>query len=348
MDAQALLKEKRILYLSQNDLITAGLLDTKSIVADVRQGLLLHAHGETINEKLALDIDVNKDWKISALVGITGAYAGVKWLGANVDNLTLGLPRSHSIIAINDRVTGRILCIMDGAMISALRTGAYAALATEVLASQSPNTVGIIGAGVIARSVLTCMEGVVPNQIDRVLVNDIRLEYAVNYAELMGEKTGFEIEVLEDPRELTRRSDITVSATTTMEPFMKFKDIRPGSTHIHLGGWEDELDYVVACAQPPNKILCDDIDLVIHRNVQTVAFAFHDGLIRLGDFHGTLGEVLLGEIVGREGDELIYFNAVGLPVLDVCVGSRLFETALERKIGTTLNKETPHWILTGK
>lgn len=347
MQIQSLLKDQRILYLSRNDLIAAGLLDYETIVADVHQGLRLHARGETINEKVALDFDVDKDWKISALIGVVGNYAGVKWLGANVDNQALGFPRSNSIIALNDRTTGRVLCVMDGAMISALRTGAYAALATEAFAQQGPDTVGILGAGVIARCVLMCMASTVKDQIDRVLVYDLVPENARSFAQLMADKTGLPIDAVEDCSELIRRSGITISATTAMEPFIKFADVRRASTHIHLGGWEDEKDYVVACALPPNKILCDDIEMVLHRNVQTVAFAFHEGLIRRDDFYGTLGEVLLGAKPGREGDELIYFNAVGLPVLDVYVACRLFETALENNLGTLLGSQTPHWILTG-
>ena len=50
---------------------------------------------------------------------------------------------------------------------------------------------------------------------------------------------------------------------------------------------------------------------------------------------------------GREGDELIYFNPVGLPVLDVIVASRLFEQALEQKLGVLLGSGKAHWILTG-
>ena len=348
MEVQDLIYEKRILYLSRNDLVAAGLLDYTSITEDVRQCLSLHAQGKTINEKLALDIDVEKDWKISALVGLIGPYAGVKWLGANTDNLSLGLPRSNSIISLNDRTTGRVLCVMDGAMISALRTGAYAALAAEVLAQPGPTVVGLFGAGVISRSVLLCMAAVVSEQIQRVLVYDIVPENMEQFAQLMEDKTGLSIEPVGDPGEVMRQSGITVAATTAMTPFIRLADVRPASTHIHLGGWEDEKAYVVACGQPPNKIVCDDVDVVLHRNVQTVAFAFHDGLIGRDQFYANLGDILLGRVPGREGDELIYFNAVGLPVLDVSVASRLFELALKNNLGMLLGSQTPHWLLSGR
>ena len=348
MEVQELISEKRILYLSRKDLIAAGLLDYAAIVEDVRQGLCLHAQGKTTNEKLAIDLDVERDWKISALVGIMGRYAGVKWLGANTDNLALGLPRSNSIVSLNDRLTGRVLCVMDGAMISALRTGAYAALATEALAHQEPVVVGLFGAGVISRSVLLCMAVAARKQIERVLVHDILRQAQEGFVELMVEKTGLPVEAIGDPGAVTRASGITVAATTAMTPFIKLADVRPASTHIHLGGWEDEESYAVACGQPPNKIVCDDVDVVLHRNVQTVASAFHGGLISRDQFHANLGDILLGKAPGREGDELIYFNAVGLPVLDVGVASRLFEHALKNNLGMLLSSQTPHWLLTGK
>jgi ornithine cyclodeaminase/alanine dehydrogenase-like protein (mu-crystallin family) len=103
---------------------------------------------------------------------------------------------------------------------------------------------------------------------------------------------------------------------------------------------------VVACAQHPEKIVCDEIEKVLHRNVQTVAYAFHDGLIGREHFYGELGGILLGTRPGREGAEMVYFNAVGLPVLNVSVASRLFEAALEKNLGVLLDSQTPHWILT--
>jgi ornithine cyclodeaminase/alanine dehydrogenase-like protein (mu-crystallin family) len=347
MDVQTLIKEKRILYISRVDLIAAGLLDYVAVVDYVREGLCMHTKGETINEKLALDFDVNKDWKISALIGVVGPYAGVKWLGANTDNAAKGLPRSNSIIALNHKETGRVLCMMDGAMISALRTGAYAALAAEAFMPQGPGTVGLIGAGVIARTVLLCLKATVRERISEVLVYDIRPESSQRFAALMAEKTGLPVRAVDTAAELMRLSDLSISATTAMEPFIRLEDVKPASTHVHLGGWEDEKTYVVACAQPPNKLLCDDIELVLHRDVQTVAFAYHDGLIGLDDFYGTLGEVLVGRKKGREGDELVYFNAVGLPVLDVCVALRLFESALASNLGVLLGSQSDHWILNG-
>jgi ornithine cyclodeaminase/alanine dehydrogenase-like protein (mu-crystallin family) len=236
---------------------------------------------------------------------------------------------------------------MDGSLISALRTGAYTSLVTEVLGPPGPTCVGIVGAGVISRCVLLSMATVVRDRISRVLVHDLKPEYQERYAQLMGEQTGLSIAPVSDLGNLVRQSGITISATTAMAPLIKLADVRDASTYIHLGGWEDEKAYVAACAQPPNKIVCDDIDMVLHRNVQTVAYAFHDGLFGREAFYGNLGEILLGTKPGREGDEWIYFNAVGLPVLDVAVASRLFETALRENMGVLLGSQTPHWILTG-
>jgi ornithine cyclodeaminase/alanine dehydrogenase-like protein (mu-crystallin family) len=192
------------------------------------------------------------------------------------------------------------------------------------------------------------MAAAVRNRIGRVLVHDLEPEHQVRFARLMGEATGLSVEPANDLGEMVRQSGITVSATTAMAPLIKLADIRSASTHIHLGGWEDEKAYVAACARSPNKIVCDDVEMVLHRNVQTVAYAFNDGLIGREDFYGNLGDILLGAKPGREGDEWIYFNAVGLPVLDIIVASRLFEKALKENMGVLLGSQTPHWILTGE
>jgi ornithine cyclodeaminase/alanine dehydrogenase-like protein (mu-crystallin family) len=109
----------------------------------------------------------------------------------------------------------------------------------------------------------------------------------------MGDKTGLTIEPEDSLDERVRQSGITVSATTAMAPLIKMVNVQPGATHILLGGWADEKSYVVACAQPPNKIVCDDIETVLHLNVQTVAYAYHEGLICREDFQENLGESCL-------------------------------------------------------
>ena len=347
MGVQDLLASDRILYLSRNDLLAAGLLDYAAVVEDVRRGISLHTQGETLCDKLALDFDVDRDWKASALVGAVGSYVGLKWLGANTDNRSLGFPRSSSLIVLNDQVSGRALCIMDGSLISALRTGACAALAAGALGSPEPTCVGFLGAGVISRCALLCMAAVLRDRIGRVLVHDLFPESQDRFARLMGAVTGLLVEPAGDLGAMVRQSGITVSATTAMAPLIKLSDVRPASTHIHLGGWEDEEAYVLECAQAPNKIVCDDLEMVIHRNTQTVAYAFNKELIGREHYYGDLGEILLATKPGREGDELIYFNAVGLPVLDVIVATRLFEKALAKNKGLLLGSQAPHWILTG-
>ncbi len=235
MEIRDLLFDNRILYLSRNDLVTVGLLDYAAIVEDVRRGLRMHARGEAISNKLALDFDVERDWKVTSLVGVVGPYAGVKWLGANEDNRALGLPRSSSIIALNDRKTGKVLCVMDGTLISALRTGAYAALATEVLGPPQATCVGFLGAGVISRCSLLCMAATVRERIERVLVYSRTAQSRIKFARLMAEQTGLTVEAVDRAREIVRRCGITISATTAMDPMIKLADVRPGSLHIHMG-----------------------------------------------------------------------------------------------------------------
>ena len=149
------MEEKNIKYLSQEDLIQCGLLDYGATVTDVKLALISHSRQETLSDKIAIDLSYGH--KINSLIATNGEFSSCKWLGANIANHEIGLQRSFPMLSLNDKITGKPEVIMEGSVISALRTGAYVSLAMEHLAKKQANNILFLGTGVIARAAAATM-----------------------------------------------------------------------------------------------------------------------------------------------------------------------------------------------
>src|SRR5699024_7216936 len=79
---------------------------------------------------------------------------GVKWYGSNAANRTRGLPRSIHTFVLNDTDTGAPKAIMSANLLSAYRTGAVPGVGVKHLAVENAETVGIVGPGVMSRTIL--------------------------------------------------------------------------------------------------------------------------------------------------------------------------------------------------
>lgn len=340
------MKELSMRVMSQKDLIDAGLLDFTETVEDVKQALISHENKETMSMKAA--IDLRYGWKIDSLISTNGDYATNKWLGANTDNHKLGIPRSFPMITLNDKHTGRPLCFMEGSLISALRTGAYVALAVEHLAPDDSDVL-FAGTGVISKAAASCLFNYEPaaGKVRNFSVYSGSQEYAERFkAEVENNLLSPGAVHIAKSIDDAVGSDVTVSLNSKSEILFHEGNVKPDSTHIHLGGQDDDLDYIARCGTE-GKIICDDWYFVKKRDIQNVAFAHDQKKILDRHIYGNLGEVIKGTKKGREGDELIYFNAVGLPELDMFVAIRLYQNAMEKGLGTEIvaYDDHPNWIL---
>ena len=170
------------LYLSEPDVIAAGVLDGKECVDVVGEVLELCYKGDYLmggdnhNEHgIMLDFLENPpfpgmpkkgpDRRYMAMPAYLGGrfhMCGQKWYGSNKANNALGLPRSILMTTLNDTETGAPVAYMSGNLISAMRTGAVPMVAAKYLAPNA-ETIGLIGAGVIGTTCFICAKAVIPS-----------------------------------------------------------------------------------------------------------------------------------------------------------------------------------------
>jgi alanine dehydrogenase len=261
--------------------------------------------------------------------------AGVKIVNVHPKNpQERGLPTVMATILLLDPKTGAPLAIMDGTLITNMRTGAGGAVAAKYLARKDSRVVAMVGAGVQARTQLIALNEVF--DIDEVRVSDVVEGKAEKYAEEMGGQLGIKIEPMVDVGEAIEGADIVVTVTTARGPIVKDEWISAGM-HINAIGADapgkQELD--------PNilkraKIVVDDLKQALHSGEVNVPLS--EGIIARGDIYAELGEVVTGKKPGRTSrDEITIFDSTGLAIQDIATDWKVYQKA--RKMGKGVEVE---------
>ena len=287
--------------------------------------------------KIVLDLDERRVGRINAMpayLGGTFDICGIKWIAGFPGNpVKYGIPRATGLIIINDSKKGTPLAIMDGTLISAMRTGAVTGVGAKYLAKRDSETVGIIGCGVQAKTQLMALR-VVLGELKQVRAFDTRRETAERYAKEMNAKLGLTVTAVDTPREAVEKADVIVTVTVADEPIVKKSWVGPGTLFSHIGSYQEE-EYDVVLNS--DKIVVDDWEQVKHRGTPVLVKMYNEGLIREDDIYATLGEIAVGKKLGRENDdERIFLLPIGMGSEDIAVASRVYEKALQKGIGQRL------------
>ncbi len=329
------------IYLSQEDVKKSGGMDMAQTIRDIEDVLVMRHNGEcVVPHKVVLrkgtQGEESVSGRINALPGYLGGdknIGGIKWVASFVQNpFKHGLPRSISLIAINSFETGVPLAIMDGTIISAMRTGAVAGVACKYLANVDARTVRMVGAGVIGRTVLMAVKAVL-KAIEHIEIYDPSMERAEKFAEEMQDELGVPVSAADSAEKALPGKDTLVTATPAKEPYVKAQWATKGSLYRHMSGYECGYGVV----SQSDKIVVDNWEDVKARNSQTPALMFHDGMLSDNDIHAEIAEIITGQKPGREmREERMFFNPGGMGVHDLIVANRIYETAKEEGYGKTL------------
>jgi ornithine cyclodeaminase/alanine dehydrogenase-like protein (mu-crystallin family) len=250
------------------------------------------------------------------------------------DNGRLGLPLIQAVVLLADAVNGRLLAIMDGSAITALRTGAASGLATRLLASPSTDTVAIFGAGVQARTQLEAVCTV--RQIKQVRVFDCHRAAAEAFAEDMSAPLGIPVLATSSAAEALAGAQIVCTATTSATPVFEDRDLAAG-VHINaVGSWRTQT------AEIPPDTVCRARVFVDHcvaalEEAGDLLMPLQEGRITAEHIRAELGDLIANRVAGRQtSEEITLFKSVGLAVQDLFAAARAVENARRLEIGTAL------------
>lgn len=242
-----------------------------------------------------------------------------------------GLPNSLGLLCLFDGETGAPVCLMDGSLITGMRTGAAGAVSAKLLAREDSRTLGIIGAGNQGRMQAAAITRV--REIEQILIWDRSPEAACRYAEEVSAQLAIPVTACVRAEEAVRPADIVVTATPGTAAIVEADWVQPG-THIAAIG----ADMAGKRELEPQlfrnaKVVCDSTAQCVARG--ETQNALRERVITPGDIHCQLGEILLGDKAERENErEITIFDATGLAAQDNFTAAKIYAAAREQGVGT--------------
>lgn len=291
---------------------------------------------ETI-PRTTVDIKEKEGW-----IGIMPAYVeGLHSFSTKIVTLynnnieKYKLPTIMATIILNDPETGKVLSIMDGSLITAMRTGGIGGVAAKYLSRKDSKTAGIFGAGVQARTQLSALKEV--RDISQVLVYDPLEDRARGFAREMGEKLAIPIKVVSSPVEVIKNSDVIATVSTSKVPLFEGKEVKLG-THISAFGTfrpgEREIDTETIVR---SRVFVDKKEAALSEAGDLI-IPIKEGVFSEAKIAGEIGEVILGSVGGRTSEkEITLFKSVGLGIQDCAAASLAYEKAMRNHVGTEVN-----------
>ncbi|HET7927970.1 MAG TPA: ornithine cyclodeaminase family protein [Actinomycetota bacterium] len=338
------MSEARFRFLSQEDVVAAGGLDVAATIDVVEEALRLHAEGDTRlpsksallwSDELGSEETDGRIMAMPAYVGGSIALAGLKWIPSVPSNPSRGLPRGIGLIVLTDPQTGLPVAVMDGTIVSAVRTGAVTGVTARRLARPGARVAAILGAGVQAATQLSALEAVLPG-LEEVRVWDIAPERADAFRERSDA-----VVPIASAEEACRGADVIVAATMAPEPYVSAEWLGPGSLFCSVSSLDAEVD----CVLRADLVVCDLWDHESGHHSRPLARAFAAGLITREDVV-ELPDLVSGRHPGRTSDDQrIFSTPVGLAIEDVAAAARVYRKAEELGIGTELSLwRDPIWV----
>jgi ornithine cyclodeaminase/alanine dehydrogenase-like protein (mu-crystallin family) len=243
-----------------------------------------------------------------------GSGATVKLVTVVPGNQARGLPTIHAVICWFDAATGRPLALLDGAAVTAMRTGAASGVGTRLLARPDASTLAVIGAGGQAEWQIRAVAAARP--IDRVLVFARDRERTAAFAARMAGTVEVNVEVAASVEAAVGQADVICCATTASRPVFDAGWLRPG-THVNgIGAFR--LDMVEL---PPELfgraavVAVDSREAALAEAGDAVA-AIEAGIIGAEELV-EIGTVRRDWTAARTPDAITVFKSVGLAIQDV-------------------------------
>jgi ornithine cyclodeaminase len=336
------------LYLKQEDVIAAGALDMALAQEDVEIAYKLFSSGQVDQPHKPVFRFDNKETgqkqyylAVSMPVYVGGEVdaIGHKWAAESLGNAARGdMPMGIDIILLHDLEHAIPYAIMEAGLITAMRTSAVAGVGAKVLAKKDSCIAGLIGAGVIGRTMIMALITAMP-KLEEIRLYDLN---RVRAEDLAGEFADqIKMVVVGSVQEAFAGADIVTSQTTSRTPFIKDEWVPKGSYYAHMSFAEGE-DAVYINT---DRLVVDNWATLKTWDFFAATRLHQEGKIAEENITD-IGEILLGKKPGRvNADERILFANLGMGALDITIANRIYKSAKEKGLGQTLKLwDKPLWI----
>ena len=282
----------------------------------VRDAMIAFSRGET-KQLLRSYIPLSEGRIFGVMPGALGAHApfGAKLISVFRNNAAQGKQSHQGLILLFDPESGAPVCVVDGGEITAIRTAAASAVATDALALPDAHRLAILGTGEQAITHLRAICRV--RSLESAVIWGRSPEKAAGFVAQHQQEFTFPLTAAGDVEEAAANADILCTVTAASKPILKGAWVQPGA-HVnvvgssYLGPTEVDNDLVVR-----SRFIADSREGILRQGAEFL-HAKQAGLI--GDDHiaGEIGEVLAGKVEGRRSpDEITVYKSIGHIVQDL-------------------------------
>lgn len=291
----------------------------------VRDAMMAFSRGETL-QPLRSALALSPGRLFGVMPGALGAQAafGAKLISVFHENFAKGIQSHQGLVVLFDGASGAPVCVADAGEITAIRTAAASAVATDALARPDANRLALLGYGEQATTHLRAIAQV--RRLESVTVWGRSAERARAFAARSAEELQLPVTVAADARAAVAEADIVCTLTAASEPILRGAWLRPG-THVNVVGsgtaGPAEVDDALVVG---SRFIVDSRAGVLAQGAEFL-HARTAGLIDDSHIAGEIGAVLAGTVAGRRTPaEITVYKSLGHVVQDLVSAWYLYST----------------------
>lgn len=316
-----------------------ALVPMADAIAAVRQAFVELSAGRVI---APLRARVPVDAEEAVWLAMPGYAPRLEALGAKLvavfpRNAAAGRPTVHAVVVMADPATGAPTGLLEGASLTALRTGAAGGLAADLLARSDAGIVALFGAGTQARAQLEAVCTVrAVTQVRIVARRRETAEATAAWARRQPWIRDATVLAAADASVATRGADIVITATTSPVPVFPSADVAPGAHITAVGAFTPTAREVPGEVIARARVIVDSREAAL-AEAGDILEAVREGRVGPEVIRAELGEVASGRAPGRtSAEEITCYKSVGHAALDLAVARLALARAEAAGVGTAV------------
>jgi ornithine cyclodeaminase/alanine dehydrogenase len=314
---------RNIKLLTSNDI--KDLVSMNDAVQAMQQAFASYSSGKSQvpQRYVAAFKETNMDLFLKPAYSKVLGKAAIKILTQNNMKEQRDIPSILGVVLLIDMGTGATLAMMDGAYITALRTGAASGLATKCLALRNAETLAIFGCGAQAKTQFEAISTV--RSIKKVLLYDINLNAANELKKYICSKEKVTVQIQTDLKDL-KQAEIICMVTNAESPLFSPDDISKG-VHINaIGSYKPNMQEIDPRILKEGLLFVDSRESVLKESGDLIK-PINNKIFTSEIIKAEIGDLLNGKALGRQTqEEITIFKSVGLGVQDLYMANKIFES----------------------
>lgn len=300
------MKTDKLLFLNEDQV--RSVLSYDDLIPAIRQALMDFSAGRVVQPlRTVMSVAAHGGW-FAVMPAVYGGVMGAKMVTFYPKNVALEKHTHMAMIQLFRSDTGEPLAVMDGRLITEMRTAAVSAVAVDRLAEPGARVLGILGSGVQARSHVQALSRV--RQFEEIRVWSRTEENACSFADEVGAR-------VTTAEEAVSGADVVLTLTSSREPILQ-------------GRWlkRDAVVCAVGAATPDRRELDDEAmrGAVVVESREAAMKEAGDILIAKAQVSAEIGELLNGAVLDRKGLATV-FKSVGIAIEDIATAKLVYELA---------------------